>query len=76
MKKQQQQPLLVKVLDSFPGKKWFGLYRFLPFFFALGAALEFSMINWTVGETNFYKTYKKRRALDLLEQKRLAESEE
>ena len=24
------------------------LFRFLPFFFALGAALEFSMINWTV----------------------------
>ena len=23
-------------------------FRFLPFFFALGAALEFSMINWTV----------------------------
>lgn len=22
-------------------------------FFVLGAALEFSMINWTVGETNF-----------------------
>ena len=28
MKKQiQKQPLLVKVLDSFPGKKTFGLYR-------------------------------------------------
>lgn len=75
MKKTQKQPLLVKVLDSFPGKKTFGLYRFLPFFFALGAALEFSMINWTVGETNFYRTYKKRQALDFLEQKKEEEQE-
>jgi len=49
--------------------------RFLPFFFALGAALEFSMINWTVGETNFYRTYKKRQALDFLEQKKEEEQE-
>lgn len=40
-------------LDSWPGKKRFGIYRFLPAFFLLGAALEYSMINWTVGETNF-----------------------
>jgi len=66
----QPQPLITKVLDKFPGKKVFGLYRFLPFFFILGAALEFSMINWTVGETNFYRTYKKRQALDYLEQKK------
>lgn len=42
-----------RVLDCVPGKKRFGLYRFLPLFFCLGAALEYSMINWTVGETNF-----------------------
>jgi len=64
--------MLTKVLDAFPGKKTFG--RFLPFFFVLGASLEFSMINWTVGETNFYKTYKKRQALDYLEQKKEEES--
>lgn len=45
-----------KLLDKWPGKKRFGIYRFLPLFFVLGAALEFSMINWTVGETNFCKT--------------------
>jgi len=50
-----------------PGKKTFGLYRFLPLFFVLGAALEFSMINWQVGETNFYRTYKRRRARELAE---------
>lgn len=42
-------------LDKWPGKRTFGIYRFLPLFFGLGAALEFSMINWHVGETNFCK---------------------
>ncbi|KAL9885510.1 small integral membrane protein 4 isoform X1 [Glossina fuscipes] len=54
--------------DYWPGKKRFGLYRFLPLFFCLGAALEFSMINWTVGETNFYRTYKKRQAKNYIEE--------
>jgi len=52
--------LLTRFLDAWPGKQFFGIYRFLPAFFCLGAALEFSMINWTVGQTNFYRTYKKR----------------
>ncbi|XP_055843773.1 small integral membrane protein 4 [Episyrphus balteatus] len=56
-------------LDKWPGKKSLGIYRFLPLFFVLGAALEFSMINWTVGETNFYRTYKKRQAKNLIESK-------
>lgn len=60
-------PLITRILDRVPGKRIFGIYRFLPFFFTLGAALEFSMINWTVGETNFYRVYKKRQALDRLE---------
>lgn len=59
-------PLLTRVLDSVPGKRIFGVYRFLPCFFVFGGALEFSMINWTVGETNFYKTYKKRQAENLI----------
>jgi len=58
---------LTRVLDSVPGKQTFGIYRFLPFFFVFGGALEFSMINWTVGETNFYKTYKKRQLQNLQE---------
>lgn len=41
------------IIKQWPGEKTFGIYRFLPLFFALGAALEFSMINWTVGTTNF-----------------------
>ena len=58
---------LTRVLDKVPGKKTFGLYRFLPAWFLLGAALEFSMINWTVGETNFYRTYKKRQVINAIE---------
>lgn len=45
--------VLHRFLDNWPGKKTFGVYRFLPLFFLLGATLEFSMINWTVGQTNF-----------------------
>ncbi|XP_037935771.1 small integral membrane protein 4-like [Teleopsis dalmanni] len=58
-----------RVLDNWPGKKRFGIYRFLPLFFFLGAGLEFSMINWTVGETNFYRTFKRRQAKNLVEDK-------
>ncbi|XP_004525864.2 small integral membrane protein 4 [Ceratitis capitata] len=58
-----------RILDKWPGKQRFGIYRFLPLFFVLGAALEFSMINWTVGETNFYHTFKKRQAKNFVEEK-------
>jgi hypothetical protein len=47
--------LIQKIVDNWPGKRYFGIYRFLPGFFLLGAALEFSMINWQVGDTNFCK---------------------
>ncbi|XP_059617025.1 small integral membrane protein 4 [Phlebotomus argentipes] len=63
-------------LDYWPGKKLLGIYRFLPAFFILGAALEFSMINWTVGETNFYNTYKRRQAKNILEERLHAEESE
>ncbi|EDW06326.1 small integral membrane protein 4 [Drosophila mojavensis] len=56
-----------RLLDSWPGKQRFGIYRFLPIFFVLGAALEYSMINWTVGETNFYRTFKRRQAKNYVE---------
>lgn len=66
MRKPVPQSTITRLLDRVPGKKTFGIYRFLPLFFGLGAALEFSMINWTVGQTNFYSVYKKRQALDRL----------
>uniref|UniRef100_A0A182JZQ7 Small integral membrane protein 4 n=1 Tax=Anopheles christyi TaxID=43041 RepID=A0A182JZQ7_9DIPT len=76
---------LKEVLDRWPGKRALGIYRFLPIFFGLGAALEFSMIHWRVGETNFCKqsvlyilctplclsdnTFKKRQAKEIVEEK-------
>ena len=47
--------VLRRFFDAIPGKRRFGVYRFLPLFFFIGAAVEFSMINWTVGDTNFCK---------------------
>ncbi|XP_052865303.1 small integral membrane protein 4 [Anopheles cruzii] len=58
-----------KLLDLWPGKSALGIYRFLPIFFGLGAALEFSMIHWRVGNTNFYNTFKKRQAKDIVEER-------
>ena len=43
------------LIEAVPGKSIFGMYRFMPFFFALGAALEFTMINWEVNGNNFCK---------------------
>lgn len=40
--------IIEKIVYYWPGKR-FGIYRFLPAFFALGAGLEFTMINWWVG---------------------------
>jgi len=36
-------------------------------FFLLGAALEFTMINWQVGQTSFYGVYQKRQARNIAE---------
>ena len=55
MKKEAKLPLIVRFAEAIPGKKTFGFYRFMPFFFLLGAGIEFSMIHWTVGEINFCK---------------------
>lgn len=53
---------LERILYNWPGKK-FGVYRYLPLFVLLGAALEFTMIKWDVnGQVNFYRTYKRRQA--------------
>lgn len=60
---------LRKIVKRFPGKRYFGVYRFLPIFFVAGAALEFSMINWRVGEVNFYNTYKKRKVQEMVDEK-------
>ncbi|KAK3585966.1 hypothetical protein CHS0354_038510 [Potamilus streckersoni] len=58
MRKARHRGIIASIFDKWPGKRIFGPYRLMPLFFFLGAALEFSMINWTVGETNFYRVYK------------------
>jgi len=44
---------LRKFILNFPGYKTFGVLVFMPLFFTAGAALEYVMIHWTAGETNF-----------------------
>lgn len=61
--------LLRRILKAYPGEKYFGEYRFLPVFFVSGAALEYVMINWVVGETNFYRTFKRRKVQEIIEER-------
>lgn len=55
-------------VNKMPGKR-FKEFRFLPLCFVMGGVLEFLMIHWHVGEVNFYKTYKKRRIEEAVEQR-------
>ncbi|GFS78960.1 uncharacterized protein NPIL_494821 [Nephila pilipes] len=57
---------LSSALNKWPGKERFGLYRFLPLFFISGAALEFTMIKWEFHGVNFYKTFKRRKAEEIV----------
>ncbi|XP_039589796.1 small integral membrane protein 4 isoform X1 [Passer montanus] len=42
-----------RLLQLVPGQRRFGFYRFLPFFFVLGGAMEWFMINVRVGQETF-----------------------
>lgn len=44
-----------QLVQMVPGKKHFGVYRFLPFFFILGGAMEWFMINVRIGRETFCK---------------------
>ncbi|KAM9325215.1 ubiquinol-cytochrome c reductase complex assembly factor 5 [Gastrophryne carolinensis] len=50
------------ILNWVPGKKRFGVYRFLPFFFVLGGAMEWFMINVRIGKETFYDVYRRRQS--------------
>lgn len=56
-----------RLLYKWPGRKKLGVYRFMPFFFFFGAGLEFVMINLKVGEANFYTVFKRRQAINKIE---------
>ncbi|KAH9508210.1 hypothetical protein Btru_055032 [Bulinus truncatus] len=55
------------ILQKWPGKERFGVYRFLPVFFLLGAVVEFSMIKWRPFGVNFYDVFKNKEAIKLAE---------
>ncbi|KAK4814939.1 hypothetical protein QYF61_006883 [Mycteria americana] len=51
-----------RLLQLVPGKQRFGVYRFLPFFFLLGGAMEWFMINVRIGKETFYDVYRRKRS--------------
>ncbi|CAJ0931543.1 unnamed protein product [Ranitomeya imitator] len=58
----RQKSTLSTLMDMVPGKKRFGMYRFLPFFFVLGGAMEWFMINIRIGKETFYDVYRRRQS--------------
>ncbi|XP_036389515.1 small integral membrane protein 4 [Megalops cyprinoides] len=50
------------MLSLVPGKRRFGTYRFLPFFFCLGGVMEWIMINVRIGKETFYDVYRRKRS--------------
>ncbi|XP_075040206.1 ubiquinol-cytochrome c reductase complex assembly factor 5 isoform X2 [Mixophyes fleayi] len=60
---------IATLLDMVPGKKRFGMYRFLPFFFVLGGAMEWFMINVRIGRETFYDVYRRRQSERMYEEK-------
>ncbi|KPP76233.1 small integral membrane protein 4-like [Scleropages formosus] len=52
-----------------PGKRRFGTYRFLPFFFCLGGVMEWVMINVRIGKETFYDVYRRKRSERQYQQK-------
>ncbi|NWI88640.1 SMIM4 protein, partial [Pitta sordida] len=53
---------LKRLFQLVPGKRRFGVYRFLPFFFVLGGAMEWFMINVRFGQETFYDVYRRKRS--------------
>uniref|UniRef100_A0A6B2F075 Small integral membrane protein 4 n=2 Tax=Bothriechis TaxID=44726 RepID=A0A6B2F075_BOTNI len=51
---------ITQLMNKVPGKKRFGIYRFLPFYFVLGGAMEWFMINVSVGNQTFYDVYRRK----------------
>lgn len=48
---------LKRLLQLVPGQRRFGFYRFLPFFFVLGGAMEWFMINVRFGKETFCESH-------------------
>ncbi|KAM4022670.1 ubiquinol-cytochrome c reductase complex assembly factor 5 isoform 2-T7 [Anomaloglossus baeobatrachus] len=67
----RQKSTISTLMDLVPGKRRFGMYRFLPFFFVLGGAMEWFMINVRIGRETFYDVYRRRQSERLYEEKAL-----
>ncbi|XP_029362275.1 ubiquinol-cytochrome c reductase complex assembly factor 5 [Echeneis naucrates] len=53
----------IKYLVSLvPGRRRFGMYRFLPVFFCIGGVMEWIMINVRIGKETFYDVYRRKRS--------------
>lgn len=50
------------MLSLVPGKKRFGMYRFLPVFFCIGGVMEWIMINVRIGRETFYDVYRRKQS--------------
>ncbi|XP_017343022.1 small integral membrane protein 4 [Ictalurus punctatus] len=50
------------ILSLVPGKRRFGIYRFLPIFFCIGGVMEWVMINVRIGRETFYDVYRRKRS--------------
>ncbi|XP_068190140.1 ubiquinol-cytochrome c reductase complex assembly factor 5 [Antennarius striatus] len=50
------------VLNFFPGRSRFGMYRFLPVFFCIGGVMEWVMINVRIGQETFYDVYRRKKS--------------
>ncbi|XP_031465278.1 small integral membrane protein 4 [Phasianus colchicus] len=53
---------LRRLLRLVPGRERLGAYRLLPFFFVLGGAMEWFMINVRIGKETFYDVYRRKRS--------------
>uniref|UniRef100_A0A8C7TLS4 Ubiquinol-cytochrome c reductase complex assembly factor 5 n=1 Tax=Oncorhynchus mykiss TaxID=8022 RepID=A0A8C7TLS4_ONCMY len=49
-------------LSLVPGKRRFGVYRFLPVFFCIGGVMEWVMINVRIGRETFYDVYRRKKS--------------
>ncbi|KAM9828910.1 small integral membrane protein 4 [Syngnathus typhle] len=58
----QRSTTLRYFLGLFPGKRRFGLYRFLPVFFCIGGVMEWIMINVRIGKETFYDVYRRKQS--------------
>ncbi|KAM9445103.1 ubiquinol-cytochrome c reductase complex assembly factor 5 [Clarias gariepinus] len=50
------------ILSLVPGKRRFGIYRFLPIFFCIGGVMEWVMINVRIGQETFYDVYRRKQS--------------